>query len=60
MTTFREGVETMAAMNENERTEYSVLMSRGRDAERTTPILRALGGQRSGGFAVDGSRRTNA
>src|SRR5882762_956182 len=26
----------MASMNENERTEYSVLMSRGRDAERTS------------------------
>ena len=28
----------MASMNENERTEYSVLMSRGRDAERTGQI----------------------
>ena len=26
----------MASMNENERVEYSVLMSRGRDAERTS------------------------
>ena len=26
----------MASMNENERMEYSILMSRGRDAERTT------------------------
>jgi hypothetical protein len=26
----------MASMNENERTEYSILMSRGRDAERTS------------------------
>jgi hypothetical protein len=28
--------EPMASMNENERMEYSVLMSRGRDAERTS------------------------
>ena len=26
----------MASMNENERAEYSILMSRGRDAERTS------------------------
>src|SRR6266566_41510 len=28
--------EPMASMSENERMEYSVLMSRGRDAERTS------------------------
>src|SRR4051812_37964093 len=29
---------TMASMNENERTEYSILMSRGRDAEPPSPF----------------------